>query len=48
MYIDDRVLESVFWENLKVYVCEKIVKKINNNNNKKITMKTNNDNENME
>lgn len=47
MYIDDRVLESVFWENLKVYVCEKIVKKINNNNNK-ITMKTNNDNENME
>lgn len=36
MYIDDRVLESVFWENLKVYVYEKIVKKINNNNNNKI------------
>lgn len=39
MYIDDRVLENVFWENLKV--CEKIVKKINNNNNKK----NNNENE---
>lgn len=41
VYINGRVLQSVFWEsmeNLKVYVCEKNNEKINNNNNNKITM----------
>lgn len=40
VYINGRVLQSVFWEsmeNLKVYVFEKNNEKINNNNNK-ITM----------
>lgn len=37
VYINGRVLQSVFWEsmeNLKVYVFEKNNEKINNNNNK--------------